>query len=87
MASFSSKYFHTQNKFIFPALNLSNNFATIDYDAHITTNIGYSCSHVFKTKVVAESNTLHTICEVERTQLLTQNRVFLLTQNRSILLL
>ena len=23
------------NKFIFPALNVSNNFSTIDYDAHI----------------------------------------------------
>ena len=27
------------NKFIFPALNVSNNFATIDYDAHINTKI------------------------------------------------
>ena len=27
----------SNNKFIFPALNVSNNFATIDYDAHINT--------------------------------------------------
>ena len=25
---------NSNNKFIFPALNVSNNFATIDYDAH-----------------------------------------------------
>ena len=49
-------------------------------------------NHVFKSMSVAELNTLHTICEVERTQLLTilamsvknpQLAGFLLTQNRS----
>ena len=88
----SGKLFHTQNKFLFPALNSSNNFATIDYEAHINTKIDYSINHVFKSMSVAELNTLHTICEVERTQLLTilamsvknpQLAGFLLTQNRS----
>ena len=32
----SGKLIHTQNKFLFPALNSSNNFATIDYEAHLT---------------------------------------------------
>ena len=88
----SGKLIHTQNKFLFPALNSSNKFATIDYEAHINTKIDYSINHVFKSMSVAELNTLHTICEVERTQLLTilamsvknpQLAGFLLTQNRS----
>ena len=29
---------NSNNKFVFPALNVSNNVATIDYDAHINTN-------------------------------------------------
>ena len=58
----------------------------------MNTNFVYSIIHVFKTMSVAELNTLHTICEVERTQLLTifamsvknpQFAGFLLTQNRS----
>ena len=69
----SGKLIHTQNKFLFPALNSSssNNFATIDYEAHINTKIDYSINHVCESMSVAELNTLHTICEVERTQLLT----------------
>ena len=38
---------NTDNKFIFPALNVSNNFATIDYDAHINTKIDNTINHVF----------------------------------------
>ena len=88
----SEKLIHTQDKFLFPALNSSNNFATIDYEAHIHTEFDYSINHVFKSMCVAELNTLQTICEVERTQLLTilamsvknpQLAGFLLTQNRS----
>ena len=88
----SGKLIHTQDKFLFPALNSSNNFATIDYEAHINTKIDYSIDHVIKSMSVAELNTLHTICEVERTQLLTilemsvknpQLAGFLSTQNRS----
>ena len=53
----SGKSIHTQNKFLFPALNSSNNFATLDYEAHINTKIDYSINHVFKTMFVAELNT------------------------------
>ena len=63
--------FDTSNKkYIFPALNVSNNFATLDYDAHINTKIDFTINHVFKSLTVQELNTLHTICELERTQLL-----------------
>ena len=82
----------SKNKFIFPALIVSNNFATIDYDAHINTKIDYTINHVFRSMTVQELNTLHTICELERNQLLTilamsvqnpQLAGFLLTGNRS----
>ena len=59
------------NKYIFPALNVSNNFATKDYDAHINTKIDYTINHVFRSMTVQELNTLHTVCELERNQLLT----------------
>ena len=62
----------SSNKFIFPALNVSNNFATIDYDAHINTKKDYTINHVFRSMTVQELNTLHTICELERNQLLTK---------------
>ena len=83
---------NSNNKFVFPALNVSNNFATIDYDAHINTKIEYTINHVFRSMTVQELNTLHTICESERNQLLTilamsvqnpQLAGFLLTTNRS----
>ena len=61
----------SNNKFVFPALNVSNNFATIDYDAHINIKIDYTINHVFRSMTVQELNTLHTICELERNQLLT----------------
>ena len=53
----------SNNKFVFLALNVSNNFATIDYDAHINTKIDYTINHVFRSMRVHELNTLHTICE------------------------
>ena len=62
---------HSNNKYKFPALNVSNNFATIDYDAHINTKIDYIINHVFRSMTVQELNTLHTVCELERNQLLT----------------
>ena len=37
---------YSNNKFVFPALNVSNNFATIDYDGHINTKIDYTLNHV-----------------------------------------
>ena len=85
----------SNNKLIFPALNVSNNFATIDYDAHINTKIDYTNNHVFRSMTVLELNTLHTICELERNQFLTilamsvqnpQLAGFLLTGNRSNLI-
>ena len=64
--------FDTSNKkYIFPALNVSNNFATLDYDAHINTKNDFTINHVFKPMTVQELKTLHTVCELERTQLLT----------------
>ena len=64
--------FDTSNqKYIFPALNVSNDFATLDFDAHINTKIDFTINHVFKSMRVQELNTLHTVCELERTQLLT----------------
>ena len=85
--------FDTSNqKYIFPALNVSNNFATLDYDAHINTKFDFTINHVFKSMKVQELNTLYTVCELERTQLLTilamsvknpQLAGFLLTGNRS----
>ena len=80
-----------QNK-KFPAINISNNFATIVYDAHINTKIDFTINHVFKSMTVQELNTLHTVCELERTQLIRilamsvenpQLAGFLLTGNRS----
>ena len=82
----------SNNKFVFPALNVSNNFATINYDAHINTKIDYTINHVFRSMTVQELNTLHTICELERSHLLTilamsvqnpQLAGFHLTGNRS----
>ena len=55
----------SNSKFKFPALIVSNNFATIDYDAHINTKIDYTINHVFRSMTVQELNTLHTICELE----------------------
>ena len=79
-------------KFVFPALNVSNNFATIEYDAHMNTKTDYTINNVFRSTTVQEPNTLHTICELERNQLLTilaisvqnpQLAGFLFTGNRS----
>ena len=82
----------SNQKYMFPAINVSNNFATLDYDAHINTKIDFTINHVFKSMTVQELNTLHTVCELERTQLLTilamsvknpQIAGFVLTENRS----
>ena len=50
----SGRLLHTQDKFLFPALNSLNHFATIEIEAHINTKIDYSLIHVFKTMPVAE---------------------------------
>ena len=86
---------NSNNNFVFPALNVSNNFPTTDYDVHINTKIDYTINHVFCSSTVQELNPLHTICELERNQLLTilamsvrnpQFAVFLLTGNSSTFL-
>ena len=41
---------------VFPALNISNTFATIDYDAHTNTKLGYPFNHVFRSMTVQELN-------------------------------
>ena len=80
------------NKFFFPSIIVSNKFATIDYDAHLNTIIYYTINHVSRSMTVQELNTLHTVCELARNQLLTllamsvqkpQLAGFLLTGNRS----
>ena len=82
----------SNQKYIFPALNVSNNFATLEYDAHIITKIDFTKNHVFKPMTVQKLNTLHTVCELERTKVLTilavsvknlQLAGFRLTGNRS----
>ena len=62
---------NSNNKGFFPALNFSNNFATINYDAQINIKIDYTINHVFRSRKVQEHNTLHTVCVLERNQLLT----------------
>ena len=82
----------SKNKFLFLALNVSNNFATIDYDAHTNTNIDYAIRRVFRSMTVQVLSILHSDCELERNQPLTilamsvqnpQFAGFLLPGNRS----
>ena len=54
---------NSNNHIMFPALNVSNNFATIDYDAHMNTEYVYTINHVFRSMTVQELNTLHTVCD------------------------
>ena len=54
------QYDNTNKKYLIPALNISNNFATLDYDAHIKTKIDFTKNHVFKSMSVREVNTFHT---------------------------
>ena len=83
---------NSKNKFIFSALNVSNNFATTDYDAHNNTKIDNTKYHVFRSMIVQELNTLHSVCKLERNHFLTilalsvqnpQFAGFLLTGNRN----
>ena len=50
----SGKLILTQDKFLFPALNSSNAFATIDYEAHINTENDYSIN-LFKLCLLLKS--------------------------------
>ena len=83
---------NSNNKFIFPTLNVSNSFATIDYNAHTNTKTDYIIYLAFRSMTVQELNTPHTVCELERNQNLIilamsvqnpQIAGFLLTGNRS----
>ena len=56
----------TTKHYVSPALNVSNNFATSDYDAHINTRRDYTINHIFRFMTVQELDTLHTLCELER---------------------
>ena len=84
---------YSNNKFIIPALNVSNNLK--NNDAHIITKIDHTINHVFRSMTVQELNTFHTVCELERNHLLAilamsvqnpQLAGFFLTGNRSIFL-
>ena len=56
---------------MFPVLNVSNHFGTIDYDAHTNAKFDSTINHVFCSMTVQELNTLHTDCEQERRRLST----------------
>ena len=80
------------NKYVFTELNVSNNFATIDYDAHINTKSDCNNNHVFCSMTSQELNTRQLVCELEQNQLFTMPAMsvrnpqlagFLLTGNRS----
>ena len=45
-----------------------NNFATVDYDAHIKKTIHFSINHIFKFMTIPELIILLDICQLERTQ-------------------
>ena len=64
-------YDFKKNKKGFPPLNDSNSFSTVDSDAHVSTKIGYSIIHVFRSTGIQELNILKSVSELERTQLLT----------------
>ena len=81
-----------KNKYNFPPVVASNSFGTLDYDVQIKTKIDFSVNHVFISMSIPELNTIHHICELEPTQLLTiiamsvenpQLAAYLLTGNRS----
>ena len=69
--SMNIEYISGKIVFIFPALKILNDFATINYDANINTQFDYTINHDFGSMTVQEFNTLHTFCELERNQLLT----------------
>ena len=52
--------------YVFPVLNVSNNFTTIDYETHYNTEIDSKINHFFRFMTVQELNTLHTVCELGR---------------------
>ena len=65
MNTSEGNYFQTlkKNKHVFPALNYSKNFSTMDYDAHIHTKIDHTIIQCFRSMTVQDLNTFHTVCE------------------------
>ena len=62
---------NSNNQYVFPTLNVSNKFPTIDNDAYLNTKFDYTVNHVFRYMTVQERNTLHSPRELEINQLLT----------------
>ena len=46
----------TTKHYVFPVLNVSNNFANIDYVAHNNPKLDYTINHVFRSMTVQELN-------------------------------
>ena len=53
-------------------LSLMNStyFGAIHYDIHLDMKIDYKISRIFQEKLLSELETLHQLCELERTQIL-----------------
>ena len=63
----------------FPPLTDSNSLGIADYDDHIKKMTEYSTNLVFEFMKIQELYTLHHICELERTQILTIKTMSVLT--------
>ena len=70
----------SRKQFVFLALNVSNNFATFDYDAQTNIKLDNTFNQVFRSMIVQELNTFRTFCEVERNKLVT---IKIVTPNRT----
>ena len=59
-------------KHFFLLLIVSNSSSTLDCDAHIQADLGYSINNLFEPlSAIQELDTSHHICDLERTQALT----------------
>ena len=45
-------------------------FGNIHYDIHLDMELGYTISRIFQEMSLSELETLHQLCELERTQIL-----------------
>ena len=59
-----------KSKFYFSLLNGSNSSGTVDYGTCIHPKIDYPINHVIKSITIQELNTLHHMCQPEKTQFL-----------------
>ena len=48
----------------------STHFGAIHYDIHLDMKLNYTISRIFQEKSLSEQETLHQLCELERTQIL-----------------